>query len=134
MRHWPVQLPIKLGGPAAAGDFFATCFAGVDPRRESLWVAHVDEQLRCFHLSRHDGDDSGAILPVRTIIADAAIRGSARIILAHNHPSGDPRPSEADRRATRRLAVAVEALDCTLVDHLVFGGAEYTSFRKMGLL
>lgn len=134
MRYGPAELPLTLGGVAAARDFFAACLAECDPAVESLWVAHVDERLRCFHLSCHAGDDSGALLPVRTIIADAALHGSARIVLAHNHPSGDPRPSEADRHATRRLAMAAEALNCTVVDHLVFGGGEFTSFRKLGLL
>lgn len=134
MRYRPVELPLKLGGLAAARDFFAACFAHTDPSRESLWVVHIDEQLRCLHLSRHDGDDAGAMLPIRTIIADAALHGSARLVLAHNHPSGDPRPSESDRRATRRLASAADALGCMVSDHLVFGGTEFTSFRKIGLL
>jgi DNA repair protein RadC len=58
----------------------------------------------------------------------------AAILLAHNHPSGDPRPSDSDLRATRRLAVAAEALDCRLLDHLVFAGAECTSLRRLGYL
>jgi DNA repair protein RadC len=56
------------------------------------------------------------------------------IVLAHNHPSGDSRPSESDCRATRRLASAVEALDCAILDHLVFAGPECASLRKLGLL
>jgi DNA repair protein RadC len=60
--------------------------------------------------------------------------GSAGIILAHNHPSGDSTPSESDCRATRRLACAAEALDCAIVDHLVFAGGDCSSFRRMGLL
>ena len=59
---------------------------------------------------------------------------SAGIVLAHNHPSGDARPSDSDCRATRRLATAAEALDCTLVDHLIFAGDDCTSLRRMGLL
>ncbi len=55
-------------------------------------------------------------------------------MLAHNHPSGDPTPSSGDKRATGQLAAAAEALDCTVLDHLVFGGDECTSFRQMGLL
>ena len=62
------------------------------------------------------------------------MHGSAGIVLAHNHPSGDPRPSDNDRRATRRLSVAAEALDCAILDHLVFGGAECTSLRQLGYL
>jgi DNA repair protein RadC len=72
--------------------------------------------------------------PLRNIILDAARHGSAAILLAHNHPSGDPRPSDSDLGATRRLATAAEALDCTVVDHLVFGGTECTSLRRLGYL
>lgn len=134
MRYQRAELPLKLDGLAAAKAFFAGCFADGDPERESLWVAHVDEQARCVHLSRHAGDESGAHFPLRDIIADAAEHRSAGIVLAHNHPSGDPRPSDSDCRATRRLASAAEALDCTVLDHLVFAGGECTSFRRIGLL
>jgi len=134
MRYQRAELPLKLDGLAAARTFFAGCIADSDPRREYLWVAHVDDQARCLHLSRHDGDEAGASFPLRTIIAEAAEHRSAGIVLAHNHPSGDPTPSDSDCRATRRLASAAEALDCALLDHLVFAGSECTSFRRAGLL
>jgi DNA repair protein RadC len=134
MRYQRAEHPLKLDGFAAARAFFAGCFADSETRREIIWVAHLDDEARCLHLSRHDGDQTGAHFPIRDIIADAAAHGSAGIVLAHNHPSGDPRPSESDFRVTRRLATAAEALDCTIVDHLVFGGEECTSFRRMGLL
>jgi DNA repair protein RadC len=134
MHYQRAEPPLKLDGLRAAREFFAGCLADGDPARESLWVAHVDEEARCLHVSRHDGDESGANFPLREIIADAARRHSAGIDLAHNHPSGDSRPSEDDCRATRRLAAAAEALDCTVLDHLVFGGGECTSLRRMGLL
>jgi len=134
MRYQRAELPLKLDGLAAARTFFAGCIADSDPRREFLWVAHVNDQARCLHLSRHDGDEAGARFPLRTIIADAAEHGSAGIVLAHNHPSGDSTPSDSDCRVTRRLASAAEALDCALLDHLVFAGSECTSFRRAGLL
>jgi DNA repair protein RadC len=134
MRYQRAELPLKLDGLAAAQRFFAGCLADCDPKRESLWVAHVDDEARCLHLTRHDGNESDARFPLREIIADAAIHGSAGIVLAHNHPSGDSTPSLSDCRATRRLASAAEALDCTVVDHLVFGGADCASFRRLGLL
>ena len=65
---------------------------------------------------------TGADFPLRQIIVDAAEHGSAGIVLAHNHPSGDATPSDSDCRATRRLATAAEALDCAVLDHLVFAG------------
>ena len=134
MRYQRAEFPLKLDGLEAARNFFAGCFADTDPALESLWVAHVDDRARCLHLTRHAGDESGMHLPLRSIIADAALHGSAGIVLAHNHPSGDARPSAADCRATRRLASAAEALDCAILDHLVFAGTECTSLRGMGLL
>ena len=134
MRYQRAELPLKLDGLAVAQRFFAGCMSDADPTRESLWVAHLDEQARCVHLSRHSGDESGSDFPLKQIVADAATHGSAGIVLAHNHPSGDPRPSDSDCRATRRLAAAAEALDCVIVDHLVFAGTQCSSFRKLGLL
>ena len=133
MRYQRAEHPLILDGLKAASGFVAGCFADA-PRREILWVAHVDGQARCLHLTRYDGDACGADFPLRSIIADAAVHGSAGLILAHNHPSGDARPSPADCRATRRLASAAEALDCAIVDHLVFAGSQCTSLRRMGLL
>ena len=134
MRYQRAEFPLRIDGPEAARSFFAGCFADSDPARESLWVAHVDDEANCLHVSRHEGDESGASFPIRAIIADAAIHRSAGIVLAHNHPSGNAAPSDADCRATRRLASAAEALDCAVLDHLVFAGAKCTSLRAMGLL
>jgi DNA repair protein RadC len=134
MRYQRAELPLKLDGLGSARAFFAGCLAESRSDLESLWVAHLDDQARCLHVSRHSGDESGAEFPIREILSDAVAHKSAGIVLAHNHPSGDPRPSNSDCRATRRLAAAAEAIDCTVVDHLVFGGTDCASFRRMGLL
>ena len=134
MRYQRAEHPLKLDGLSVAETFFAGCFAEQDLARECLWVAHVDDEARCIHLSRHEGDAAGGTLPIRDIITDAAAHRSAGIILAHNHPSGDPRPSDSDRCATRRLATAAEALDCAILDHIIFGGGEFSSFRRLGYL
>jgi DNA repair protein RadC len=94
----------------------------------------VDRQSRCLHLAAYPGDEAGAGFPLRDIVIDVGQHGSEGLILAHNHPSGDPRPSDSDKRATRRLAMAADALDCTVLDHLIFAGDECVSLRKMGLL
>lgn len=128
------QTPATLAGHQAAQAFFASCFDHA-PRGEQLWVAHVDDAARCIKLSRYDGHHDRVDLPVRKILADAARLGSAGILLAHNHPSGDATPSVADCRATRRLAAAGEALDVAVVDHLIFADdGACTSFRRNGLL
>jgi DNA repair protein RadC len=134
MFHQRAESPLRINGLEQARRFFAGCLAEADPAQEHLWVAHVDDHARCLHLTRHDGHADGADLPVRAIIADAARHGSKGLILAHNHPSGDPRPSAADKRITRRLAVVGEAMDVAILDHIVMTGSECRSMRQMGLL
>ena len=134
MRYQRAAQPLKLDGLETARSFFTGCFAESDPARECLWVAHIDAEANCRHVSRHNGSACAIGLPIRAIIADAAKHGSVALILAHNHPSGDATPSFADCLATRRLACAAEALGCRIADHLVFGTTGITSFRNLGLL
>ena len=134
MFHQRAESPLRLNGLEQARRFFAGCLAEADPGQEHLWVAHVDDDTRCLLLTRHDGHADGADLPIRAILADAARHGSKGLILAHNHPSGDARPSAADKRITRRLALAGEAIDVAILDHLVIAGTECRSMRQMGLL
>ncbi len=137
MKVQRAESPALLAGHDAARDFFMPCFLGPDAAsREMLWVAHVDDHARCIHLGRYaDGHEGAVDLPVRKIIADAARLGSAGILLAHNHPSGDASPSVADCAATRSLARAAETIDVAVVDHLIFAQRnQCQSLRRMGLL
>jgi DNA repair protein RadC len=134
MRFQRAQRPAILNGQEAAQRFFSSCFYPENDPRERLWVAHVDAAARCLHVECYDGDPESVDLPVRDIIIDAARLGSAGIVLAHNHPGGDTRPSRADCNAMRRLARAGEAIDLTILDHLIFAGERCSSMRRMGLL
>lgn len=102
--------------------------------REHLLVAHVDCRTRCIHVEQYAGEPAAVGLPVRDIVADALRLGSAGVIIAHNHPSGDARPSAADYRATRKLARAGETIDLAVLDHLIFADQDCCSMRRMGLL
>lgn len=135
MRYQRVETPALLNGHDAARRFFASCFAPDDSATERLWVAHLDRSARCIHLDRFDGEAGAVGLPVRSIVADAARLGSVGVVLAHNHPGGDAQPSIADCRATRTLSQAGEAIDLTVLDHLIFA-ADGTchSMRRTGLL
>ena len=125
---------LRLNGLEPARRFFAGLLAECDPCREHLWVAHLDDQSRCIHLTRFDGSDGAAALPLREVLADTAIHGSAGIILAHNHPSGDATPSASDCAITRRMSLIGEAMDVAVLDHLVLAGSECTSMRSLGLI
>jgi DNA repair protein RadC len=75
----------------------------------------------------------GALIHPREVFKAAVAGGAAAIILAHNHPSGDPVPSGADREVTKRLRDAGKILGIPVVDHVIVGstGAHF-SFREGG--
>ncbi len=68
----------------------------------------------------------------REIFRLAIMVNAAAIVLAHNHPSGDPTPSEADVRVTRELIRAGQLLKIEVLDHVVVGHSTYSSLRSMG--
>lgn len=68
----------------------------------------------------------------REVFADAISDRACAIIVAHNHPSGDLKPSEADRKVTRTLQDAGKLLGITLLDHVIFAGEGYFSFQESG--
>ena len=64
-----------------------------------------------------------------------AVRESAgAVVFVHNHPSGEPTPSEDDIAVTRRLTHAAELLGIRVLDHVIVGDGEYASFKEMGLI
>lgn len=134
MRYQRAGSPALLNGHEAARRFFSSCFNAEDRSIEQLLVAHVDCDARCIHVGQYKGEPASIEIPVRQIVVDAARLGSAGVVLAHNHPSGDCQPSDSDYRATRRLARAGKAIDLAILDHLIFAGRDCSSMRRMGLL
>ena len=119
--------------PGAPADRFAEIFA--DAKVEKLAVAHLDKAGGVIAVREREGSLVGEIdLPIREMLVEALKLESAGLILAHNHPSGDPSPSRNDIHATRMLAAAGRALDIPLLDHLIFAGDKCVSFRELGLL
>jgi len=70
----------------------------------------------------------------REVARRAMELGAAKLILVHNHPSGDPTPSEADLIMTRQVAAATEAIGISVADHIIIGNGRHTSFRAIGAL
>ncbi len=102
---------------------------------ESLYVICLDKQLGVRHaeaLSKGTVDEL-AVYPRR--VAELAMRfGSPYVILAHNHPGGDPRPSGADIATTLAVKQALQVLDIVLLDHLVISSGHATSMARDGLI
>lgn len=101
---------------------------------EALAVAHLDQQGRVLGVIGRGGVAAAVELPLRDIMAEGVRTGASAMVVAHNHPSGDCAPSDADIAATRRLAELGEALGIHLHDHLIFGRTGCSSMRALGLL
>jgi DNA repair protein RadC len=102
---------------------------------EMVALAYLDPERRLLGM-RHalPGRSAAAEVPVRLIVGDALALDAASVVMAHNHPGGDPVPSAADRAVTRRLARALYSVDVALMDHIVLAHDRSSSFRAMGLL
>jgi DNA repair protein RadC len=81
-----------------------------------------------------EGTISEAPIYPREILRRALEVGATALILVHNHPSGDPQPSNSDIDATRRVFDAARALEIVLHDHVIIARSGWTSFRALGLL
>ena len=88
--------------------------------------------IRIVEISR-GGLDASSIQP-RDIFREALRSNGARIILAHNHPSGDPSPSREDISITERIAEAGRLLGIPLLDHIIIGDGRYLSLKERGYL
>ena len=108
--------------------------------RESLRIVLLDTQLQLMRVEEiSHGSLNESVAHPREIFRPALIYAAYAIIVVHNHPSGDPAPSDADRRLTTRLAEVARLLQITLFDHVIIGTGDngrrpYFSFREMGML
>jgi DNA repair protein RadC len=108
-------------------------------------MAHLErEELRVVLLTTKNsviamatvyvGNLAGSSVRVGEVFREAVRRQAASVVVAHNHPSGDPAPSSEDLRITADLAQAGRLLDIELLDHLVIGHGRWVSLRALGAL
>ena len=82
----------------------------------------------------YQGNVSSALVRTAEVFRPAVVEAVPSIIVAHNHPSGDPSPSPDDVVITRKLKRAAEQLDIELLDHVVIGGKRHVSLKRKGLM
>jgi DNA repair protein RadC len=107
-------------------------------------MSHLaQEHFRALHLDTRNrvlgsqtvyiGSLNASYIRVAEVFREAVKRNCAAMIVAHNHPSGDPTPSPEDIGVTRQLEAAGKLLDIELLDHLVIGQQRFVSLRERGL-
>lgn len=116
-----MQRGTPLTDPAMAGRFFRDKLAGLE--REVFAAVFLDTRHRLIDYAElFFGTVDGAEIHPREVVRQALLLNAAAIVVAHNHPSGEPTPSAADRAVTSRLKQALALVDVRLLDHFVIGG------------
>lgn len=104
-------------------------------RHEVFWVLLLDPKHGLLHTRKvAQGDVGEGTVHPRQVFVPAMREFAHSVILVHNHPSGDPRPSLADRLLTRRLVQAGRVVGVPVLDHVIVGFDDYFSFSEAGEL
>lgn len=106
-----------------------------DLHHEEFWMLNLNRHNKIVHYERiSQGGLTGTVIDVRLILKKALEKLATSIIIAHNHPSGNLQPSEADRKITRQLKKASSLMEIPLIDHLIITQSGYYSFADEGIL
>lgn len=127
---------VVRGGITRAADVYAMLAAEAHAiSHEKFWVVPLDlknKPLAIFQTSQ--GILDASLVHPREVFAPAILSAAAGIIMAHNHPSGDPEPSPEDVALTRRIASAGQILGLPVLDHVIIGRTGYVSFQERGMI
>jgi len=122
-----------LDSPEAVFQFLAPRHAGARLERFGVLTLNVRHRLIAEHVV-HEGTRDGAQVEPGEVFRRAILDNAHAVILWHNHPSGDPTPSQDDLLLTRTLVEAGKVLRIAVLDHLVLGAEGFVSFRRQGVI
>ena len=127
-----VERPL-ISSPADAANLLMYRMASLD--QEYLFVILLDTRNRVIGspLEVYHGSLNTSLIRVAEVFREAVKVNAASLIVAHNHPSGDPSPSPEDVAVTRAVVEAGKLLDIDVLDHLVFGRHRFVSLKERGL-
>lgn len=104
-----------------------------DTKQEHFLVLYLDQSFHELGVECiSHGGTTNVIADPRVIFKRALDLGATCIVLGHNHPSGNPRPSKDDRMLTQKIDAAGKLLDIAVIDHIIIGKERYYSFRDHG--
>jgi len=100
-------------------------------KKEHFWALLLDTRGRLIKISEISvGSLDSSIVHPREVFKEAISASAASVIFVHNHPSGDPTPSEDDIKLTKRLVEAGEIMGIDVLDHIIIGDKEYLSLKR----
>ncbi len=127
-----MQRGLAFKSPADVQAYLRTKLASLE--HEMFAVLFLDQKHRLIeYVEMFRGTIHEAAVHPREVVKMALRLNAAAVIVSHNHPSGDPSPSGADRSVTCRLKDALELVDVRLLDHIIVGGRFSVSMAQRGL-
>jgi DNA repair protein RadC len=129
----PLRARTDLGSWSAAKTYLRARLRALP--REAFHVLFLDKRNRLIADERmNEGSINHAPVYPREVVRRALELSAGSLLLAHNHPTGDPTPSSADIEMTRQVVAACRVLDIAVHDHFIVGGDEVRSLRSLGLM
>jgi DNA repair protein RadC len=123
---------LQICSPADAANLLMLDMAHLD--QEHLRLVLLDTKNRVLASPTvYKGNVNTSVIRISEIFREAIRHNSTSLIVAHNHPSGDPTPSPEDVRVTRQIHEAGKLLDIDVLDHLIIGQGRYVSLKERGL-
>jgi DNA repair protein RadC len=132
---------VQLNRPDKVAEYLRTAF-DENPLQEAFYCVYLDRKNH--PIGRHLvtlGTATSTLVAPREVFRGAILAGATALVVAHNHPSGDPSPSAADVQITRVLREASKIIDIELLDHVIVGDLKgdprnvgHYSFREAGII
>jgi len=134
VRRFTISVGKSLRDVRIAADHFRGYYAHAS-KREHFVVCFLNTQFQVLRTEvLFVGSIATSAVYPREVIERVLELGAGAVMFSHNHPSGDINPSSSDRAVTRKLAKALEAIDVSVLDHIIVGGLAHFSFADHNLL
>jgi DNA repair protein RadC len=134
-HHVPARERQKIDCSRTCYDFLREIFADVMQHHERFEMILLDRANKILGFHKvSEGGLSGTIVDPKIVFQVALKANASSIILAHNHPSGQTKPSDADKSITAKLQEAGKYLDLPVLDHIIVTDEGYFSFADEGLI
>lgn len=123
----------KITSPEDAAKLFIPLLR--DLTHEEFWVAYLMNDNGVISKEMiGKGSETVSVVNVREIVRNGLLKKTIKVIVAHNHPSGNIKPGKADIKLTRKIKEALSFFDIDLLDHIIVGGNNYFSFADNNLI
>ena len=120
----------------SAANFFRSIFPEeVMEHHEEMWIGYLNNTNRPIgFMQLSKGNTNSTVVGIKELVQGAVMCNASAVVMMHNHPSGNKKPSDADISLTNRVMKGLELFDIKLVDHIILTLDSYTSMAEEGLL